>query len=135
VRAYGKLKSVFVNRVEKGSTVAPGKYPDGGGLYLKVAPAGTASWIFRYERDGKRTYMGLGSLRDVGLADARTMAADSRLARASGEDPLSVRDKIRLEPILTLGSVRPMPSPSPTICETVVVSSTRPVRNSPDIGG
>jgi len=96
VKGYGKLKALFVTRVAGGSVKA-GKYIDGGGLYLVVAPGGTASWVFRYERDGKRTYMGLGSLRAMGLADARAMADASRRTLAAGDDPIIERDRLALE--------------------------------------
>jgi hypothetical protein len=40
--------------------------------------------------------MGLGSLQDVGLADARALAAEGRLALAQGNDPLEAkRDGIK----------------------------------------
>lgn len=93
---YGKLKAVFVTRAASAGVKA-GKYIDGGGLYLVVAPGGTASWVFRYERGGKRTYMGLGSLRALSLADAREQAALARRSLAAGDDPRVERERIRLE--------------------------------------
>ena len=39
----------------------PGRYADGGNLYLKIAKGGSKSWVFLYARDGKQTEIGLGS--------------------------------------------------------------------------
>jgi hypothetical protein len=46
-----------------------------------------------YARAGKRTELGLGSGRDLSLADARTLAGEMRSAIERGEDPRSVRNK------------------------------------------
>jgi hypothetical protein len=53
----------------------PGMYPDGAGLYLRVARGGK-SWVLRYMLDGNAREMGLGGLEKVGLADARKKAAE-----------------------------------------------------------
>jgi hypothetical protein len=74
-------------------------YADGGGLYLQVTPGAASiskSWIFRYATgDGKERFMGLGSLDAVGLADARTKAAECRKQRAQGADPIEEREAQR----------------------------------------
>jgi integrase len=72
----------------------PGRYADGGGLYLQVTPAGK-SWLFRYVFAGKENWMGLGKV-DIGrlaesLAAARGKAADGRSAIVAGKDPLAER--------------------------------------------
>jgi integrase len=64
--------------VAKVKTRAPGRYGDGGGLWLCVGP-NSKSWVFRYMIGGKAREMGLGSFDDVGLAEAREAA---RLCRA-----------------------------------------------------
>jgi integrase len=67
-------------------------HADGGGLYLQNKRGGR-SWIFRY-RDrttGKRRELGLGSVRNVPLGEARRKAAQERLRLASNVDPLSVK--------------------------------------------
>ena len=46
----------------------PGYYLDGQGLYLQVAPGGSRSWIFRYNRNKKSHEMGLGSLNAFSLS-------------------------------------------------------------------
>ncbi|MEY3916174.1 MAG: hypothetical protein RLZZ103_1674 [Pseudomonadota bacterium] len=39
-----------------------GVHSDGNGLYLAVKSGGTKSWVFRYQLNGQRREMGLGSL-------------------------------------------------------------------------
>lgn len=73
----------------------PGLYPDGGGLYLRVTEAGTRSWVFRYTRQGKARYMGLGAAPGVTLAKARTLAAEARELLREGLDPIDTRTGTR----------------------------------------
>lgn len=84
----------------------PGRYADGDGLYLRVEPSGTRSWVLIYSRGGrgtnKRSELGLGSARDVSLAEAREIAARMRAAIRRGEDPRAVRGPTKAE---TFGSV------------------------------
>jgi hypothetical protein len=63
----------------------PGMYADGLGLYLKIRPGNSKSWIFRYRIDGKLRDMGLGPLHTVSLARAREKAesAGPRASKAS----------------------------------------------------
>jgi hypothetical protein len=82
----GKLSAVEVAKA-KGPVVLH----DGGGLYLRVAPTGTKSWVFRFQIDGKRRDMGLGPFPDVSLAGARAKAAEHRRQRHEGVDPLDAR--------------------------------------------
>jgi integrase len=71
--------------------VKPGRHADGGGLYLDIAKSGSRSWVFLYQRAGKRREMGLGRVDDVPLALARVKAAEARQILATGGDPLDVR--------------------------------------------
>ena len=70
----------------------PGRYGDGGGLYLLIGPSGGKSWIFRFKIDGRERAMGLGPFPDVSLADARAKAAECRRLRADNQDPLDQRN-------------------------------------------
>src|SRR5262249_40592540 len=45
----------------------PGRYGDGGGLWLQVSASGSRSWLLRYQRHGKAHWMGLGSAKLVTL--------------------------------------------------------------------
>jgi hypothetical protein len=58
----GKLKPLDVERETR-----PGKYPDGDGLYLVVAGATSKNWSYRYWKEGKQRWLGLGSVKDVSL--------------------------------------------------------------------
>jgi hypothetical protein len=75
-------------------TADPGRYGDGGGLYLLVRPGGGRFWLFRYVIAKKMREMGLGpaSGRDaVMLTDARTAARKLWEAVRAGRDPLDDR--------------------------------------------
>lgn len=82
----GKLT---VKRVQGVKT--PGRYGDGGGLFLQVTTSGTKSWIYRWERDGRERMMGLGPETDVTLDEARDLARDMRRAVRAGRDPIADR--------------------------------------------
>lgn len=73
----------------------PGRYGDGGGLWLDVSPAGNRAWAFRYRLAGRSREMGLGKLDAVTLAEARDAAADARKLLHAGADPLEQRDAAR----------------------------------------
>lgn len=50
----------------------PGRYGDGDGLYLRVRENGSRAWLLRCTPPGGKTYdLGLGSVADVTLAEAR----------------------------------------------------------------
>jgi integrase len=68
----------------------PGLYADGGGLYLQIA-GGSKSWIFRFQRGGRRRDMGLGPVELYSLAEARERALDARKQVAEGVDPIEAR--------------------------------------------
>ncbi|WP_234731079.1 tyrosine-type recombinase/integrase [Acidocella facilis] len=83
--AAGKLTAIAVTRQTK-----PGTYGDGGGLYLKVSEGGK-SWLFRFKLHGKATWMGLGSVADYTLAEAREKARTCRRMVAEGLNPIDQR--------------------------------------------
>ena len=71
----------------------PGRYGDGGTLFLNVAPGGSKSWIQRLTINGKRHDIGLGGYSLVTLAEAREQAFENRrLARRRG-DPLAAKHR------------------------------------------
>src|SRR5215469_1369555 len=61
----------------KVATVKPGKYGDGGGLWLYVGP-NSRSWVYRYMIVGKAREMGLGSFGNLTLEEARELARQHR---------------------------------------------------------
>ncbi len=87
-----KLSASFVRTSKR-----PGKYPDGGNLYLQVSESVrkdatvviTKSWLFRYSRFGKDTWLGLGPFPDVSLSAARDLATAERKKKRQGIDPLT----------------------------------------------
>lgn len=75
----------------------PGRYADGGNLYLQVTRSkanGTISksWTFRYVQDGKNREMGLGVFPTVSLALARDDAQRYRLMVRNGIFPMEQRE-------------------------------------------
>jgi len=73
----------------------PGRYADGNGLYLKVAPSGAKRWELRTVVKGKRCDIGLGGLKVVTLADAREQARKYRAMARNDEDPLAEKRRAR----------------------------------------
>lgn len=66
-----------------------GVHADGDGLYLRIRETGTKSWLYIGMLNSKRREVGLGSLRNVGLAQAREKAAEYRAAFRAGIDPVA----------------------------------------------
>jgi integrase len=75
----GRLKPLDVERETK-----PGKYADGDGLYLIVIGPTSKNWSYRYWKDGKERWHGLGSFKDVSLKEAR-LARDAARLRVKGD--------------------------------------------------
>jgi len=90
-RSLSKLTSLQVKNLKK-----PGRYSDGGGLYLVIGKDGSRKWVFRYQVKNKRRDAGLGSALLVGLAEAREAADRSRRQVRDGLDPIVERRKTRL---------------------------------------
>ena len=76
-----------------------GRYGDGGGLYLSVAPGGSKSWVMRVTVGGKRRDKGLGGFPTVSLTEARGKADAYRVGVAEGGNPWT--------------DVAPPPAPAP----------------------
>jgi integrase len=87
-----RIAALFVKHIRR-----PGKYADGGNLYLQVRKSRrkvpsdevTKSWLFRHSRFGRDTWMGLGPYPDVSLSEARNLATRERKKIIHGIDPLS----------------------------------------------
>ena len=77
-----KLTAKMVKEVSES-----GRYGDGNGLYLVVAPSGTKSWIQRIQIGRKRTDKGLGGVAKVSLASARKTVTANRAAIKDGKNP------------------------------------------------
>ncbi|MGR4929293.1 tyrosine-type recombinase/integrase [Bradyrhizobium sp. CAR08] len=112
VRRLNLLTPKFIESIE-----TPGRYADGGGLYLQVASAkgggATKSWLFRFmrghvSRNGKpiSREMGLGALstnrRDglITTKEARERAYRAREDLKAGLDPIEARRGLRAARLL-----------------------------------
>ena len=91
-RGINKISIAALERLR-----TPGRYADGGGLYLVIGPSGAKSWALMVMRNGKRRELGLGSLLAVSLEAARAKAAAIRADIARGLDPTTARDQQQRE--------------------------------------
>lgn len=89
-RVKNKLTAVAVRKA------GPGTLEDGGGLRLVKLESG-GNWIYRYSFGGRRREMGLGSLSEVSLAEARKERDRWATVLRQGLDPVSERDRMRAE--------------------------------------
>jgi integrase len=85
-RLIEKLTPMAVSKAK-----APGYIGDGAGLWLRVSPSLSKSWIFRYTKDRKAKVLSLGSCITVGLKEAREKAKQARLLLQEGTDPVDTR--------------------------------------------
>ncbi|WP_437352709.1 tyrosine-type recombinase/integrase [Neorhizobium petrolearium] len=76
---------------------SPGKYADGGGLWLHKRDDGGGQWVLRITVHGRRREMGLGSFSEVSLKEARDEAARWRAVCRQGLDPIKERDRLKRE--------------------------------------
>ncbi len=90
-RVSNKLTDLKVRQLKK-----PGRYPDGGSLYVQVTTSGSVvhrSFLFRYMLRGRSREMGLGAYTsENGLAEARAAAAKARDLCRRGIDPIGARE-------------------------------------------
>jgi integrase len=91
--ATGKLSATLVDKAkprEKEYFLG-----DGNGLYLRVRPEGSKSWILRYQFNKKPHKMGLGvfGLTGVSLGGARKAAKQAHDDLAQGKDPKRAREE------------------------------------------
>ncbi|MDR3474057.1 MAG: tyrosine-type recombinase/integrase [Devosia sp.] len=71
----------------------PGRHPVGDNLYLEV-DGDRRRWFCRVTVNGRRREMGLGSVEDVTLAEAREKVAAARRSAAAGIDPIEARKAV-----------------------------------------
>ena len=69
----GKLTAVQIRNLKEA-----GRYSDGDGLILQFYGPGRGSWLLRIQSKGRRQDIGLGSLNELGLAEARERARHLR---------------------------------------------------------
>ncbi len=95
-RSLNKLTAVAVKNF------SPGKYSDGGGLWLHKREDGGAQWVLRVTVHGRRREMGLGSASEVSLKEAREAAERWRSMVRNNLDPIKERERQRREAIRNL---------------------------------
>jgi Arm DNA-binding domain len=76
-------------------SLSPGTHGDGNNLYVVVKESGARAYMLRYYWQGRPQKMGLGSTRDVTLAEARDQAIDANRLIAKGINPRDDRDEKR----------------------------------------
>jgi integrase len=91
----------------------PGRYRDDGagsvkGLYLQVLGPKAAAWVLRYQRAGQERWMGLGSVSDFTLGEAREQASAARKLVKKGIDPIDARKAERARKITEAAEVTAM---------------------------
>lgn len=97
-RALHKLGGTrLANLLKKGE---PGRYVDGGGLYLQIGPTGGKSWLFRFMLNGKAREMGLGPVSVLDVALARLEAAECRRLALANIDPIDARNAGRTKALI-----------------------------------
>lgn len=74
----------------------PYKLPDYESLYLYITPAGTKSWRYDYQFNGKRKTLTIGKYPYVSLSDARNEKERARQLLSHGKDPSFERKKSAL---------------------------------------
>ena len=67
----------------------PGRYGDGGGLYLVVSKGGSKKWVQRIVVHERRRDIGLGGFPAISLAKARERASEHREVVVEGRDPVN----------------------------------------------
>jgi integrase len=82
----------------------PGRHADGNGLYLQVInpDRGRASWVLRYQRNGRERWHGLGPLRLFTLKEARERARKAKQQIHDGGDPIAARKAEKVERALAV---------------------------------
>jgi integrase len=95
MRATHRLTAATVKKLISSPPERTKYVPDGGGLHIQITPAGTASWVYRYQLHNRSREMGLGSFAAVSLADARAKAAEAARLKAAGIDPLGQKQHAR----------------------------------------
>lgn len=86
-RSLNKLTAVGV------SNAKPGKYSDGGGLWLHKREDGGGQWFLRVTVHRRRREMGLGGIHTISLKEVRLKAEGYRAMARNNIDPIKERQK------------------------------------------
>jgi len=85
-RSLNKLTTPKAN-----SLTEPGRYSDGGGLYLRVLKNGSKSWTLRLKVNGRNREIGLGAFKGSKLAEVRALARKHKDEAKAGVDPIATK--------------------------------------------
>jgi hypothetical protein len=107
------LNKLNVRRIQGLKTI--GWHGDGGCLWLRIADDGSKRWTFIWIRNGRRREMGLGSVAEYSLADAREMATAARQLLKQGLDPIEERNAARGRVASSESRSRPKSKPARTV--------------------
>jgi integrase len=99
--ALGELTELGIKRAKEG------RHVDGDGLMLVVRASGKKSWVLRYQMNGVRRDMGLGSYPEISLREARNKTSEARRQIAAGFDPITARRAAQkaAKPVPTFGEI------------------------------
>ncbi|WP_374619688.1 tyrosine-type recombinase/integrase [Devosia sp.] len=98
--ATNRLNKKFVD------AAVPGKYADGGGLYLIVLGETQKRWVYRFTLAGKAVEYGLGTVaKGVDLHEARRRHLEARAYVVQGKHPGEAREQALSAAELTFGKV------------------------------
>lgn len=73
------------------------KLADGGGLYLRITPAGGKLWRLKYRINGKEKLLSIGKYPAISLSEAREAAENARRLIAQGQDPAAAKQQAKQE--------------------------------------
>lgn len=97
------MGSLTVKKVESLIKGIPGKYADGGGLYLAVPKSGLPFWFLRYSINGKRREMTLAKCANLSLAEARAEAVmQKKQLVVEKVDPLFLKQRAKQHKMQTV---------------------------------
>ncbi len=79
------------------------RFPDSGGMYLQISPAGSKRWFLKYRVGGAEKQLALGSYPAVTLTAARKARDAAKLQKSEGIDPLQARKVEKLKALTPAG--------------------------------
>lgn len=95
-----KLTALAVTKnIKKGE---PGRFADGGGLYLVIPRRGEAFWMLRFTFNKKRREMTLAKVSHLSLANARAEAAIQMKLVHQGTDPILAKKRAQQSQLYTV---------------------------------
>ncbi len=79
------------------------RFPDSGGMYLQVSPAGSKRWFLKYRVGGAEKQLALGSYPAVTLTAARKARDTAKSQKSDGIDPVQARKVEKLKALTPAG--------------------------------